>query len=468
RPQALAASAPAQVFPRGSVTAYSNWGVALAGQVVEDAAGIPFEDFLQTRILGPLGMADTTYSEGTARPGQPPLSRSYRVQGGVNHPAFRVDIGSFGPAGSMASTAADMGRFLRFLMGDGELDGVRLLQPETMARMRTRLFDDLAEASDMSHGFQARPLFGTMVYGHAGGLNEFVSNLAFVPEIGVGVFISQNGGAGASLPFLGPDLILAHLAAEAGLSHAPAQPVPDALARAAEAAGRYLANRRTFTGPMQALAQQMPVQALPDGAILAYSIRLGALVRYDPVAPDLWQEPHGERIMAIRDDAGQVVRLMDGMGVMTYERVRLANDPTLALAGFGLSALLALTMLVGLIWRHGLKGGNRAGTLAVGLGVVAAGAVWTLVLATGLAAMSAMQLGMEFMFDHPQPTVVAVLVLADVLAVLAALVLVSLVLVWRAPGWSLWRRLHHTGFALVLAATGALFLRWGLAFGGMG
>jgi CubicO group peptidase (beta-lactamase class C family) len=36
RPQALAESAPDQVLPRGEVTAYSNWGVALAGQVVED------------------------------------------------------------------------------------------------------------------------------------------------------------------------------------------------------------------------------------------------------------------------------------------------------------------------------------------------------------------------------------------------------------------------------------------------
>jgi len=468
RPQALAASAPAQVFPRGAVTAYSNWGVALAGQIVEDVAGIPYEVFLRTRILTPLGMANTTYSEATARPDQPPLSRSYRVQGGINHPAFRVDIGSFGPAGSFASTAADMGRFLRFLLGDGALDGARLLQPETMVRMRTRLFDDLSGGSDMAHGFQSRPLFGTVVYGHAGGLNEFLSNLVFIPELGAGVFISQNGGAGISLPFLGPDLILAHLAADAGLPASEPQSVPDAMARANEVAGRYLANRRAFTGPMQALAQQMPVQALPDGAILAYSIRLGALVRYDPVAPDIWQELHGERIVAIRDGSGRVVRLMDGMGVMTYERVRPENDPTLVLAGFGLSALLALTMLLGLIWRHGLKGGSRAGVLAAGLGVVAAVAVWALVIATGLAAMAAIQLGMEFMFDQPQPSMVAVLVLADVLAVLAALVLVSLILVWRAAGWSLWRRLHHTGFALALAATGALFLRWGLAFGGMG
>ena len=468
RPQALAASAPVQVFPRGAVTAYSNWGVALAGQIIEDASGIAYQQFVQTRIFDPLGMGATTYSEATALPDQPPLSRSYRVQGGFNHPAYRVDIGSFGPAGSFASTAADMAQFLRFLLGDGELEGVRLLQPEAVAQMRTRLFEDLSNASDMAHGFQARPLFGTTVYGHAGGLHEFISNLAFIPEIGAGVFISQNGGAGASLPFLGPDLILAHLATEAGLTDSAPQSVPDASARASEVAGRYIGNRRAFTGPMQALAPQMAVQALTDGAILAPSVRFGAMIRYDPIAPDLWQEPQGERIMAIRDASGQVVRLMDGMGVMTYERVRLATDPMLALAGLGLSAFLALSMLNGLIWRHGLKGGSRAGTLAAGLAIVAAILVWALVASVGVAVLAAMQLGTEFLFDQPQPSLMAVLVLADGLAVIAALVLLSLVLVWRAEGWSLWRSLHHSGFALILAATGALFLHWGLAFGGMG
>lgn len=467
RPQALAASAPAQVFPRGEVTAYSNWGVALAGQIVEYVSGIPYEVFLHARILDPLGMADTTYSEATARPDQPPLSRSYRVQGGINHAAFRVDVGSFGPAGSFASTAADMGRFLRFLLGDGALDGARLLAPETMAQMRTRLFDDLEGAPDMAHGFQARPLFGTMAYGHAGGLNEFLSNLVFIPELDAGLFISQNGGTGASLPFIVPDLILAHLAAEAGLSDAAPQPVPDAADRAAELAGRYLANRREFSGPLQAFAPQISVQAQPDGAIIVPSMRLGAMVRHDPIAPDLWQEPHGERIMAIRDDTGRVVRLMDSSGSMTYERMRLANDPMLALAGFGLSALLALTTLLGLIWRRGLKGGSRIGRLVAGLGVIAASVVWLLVIATGIAVASAMQLGMEYLIDHPQPTLVAVLVLADVLAVLA-LILLALLVVWRGPGWSMGRRLHHLGFVLTLAVTAALFRHWGLAFGGFG
>lgn len=59
-----------------------------------------------------------------------------------------------------------------------------------------------------------------------------------------------------------------------------------------------------------------------------------------------------------------------------------------------------------------------------------------------------------------------VLILAGGVAIMAAAGLLSLVLVWRAPGWRLWRQLHQTAFALSLVAFGGLLLRWGLAFGG--
>lgn len=468
RPQALAASAPAQVFPRGAVTSYSNWGVALAGQIVEDVAGMPYEDFLQTRILDPLGMAATTYSEATRRPDQPPLARSYRVQGGVNHPAFRIDIGSFGPAGSIATTAADMAPFLRFLLGDGALDGERLLAPETMVEMRKRLFDDRPEAADMAHGFQSRRLFGTTALGHGGGLNEFLSNLVFIPEIGAGVFVSQNGGTGASLPFLAPDMILAHLAAQAGRAAPDPAPVPDARARAAEAAGRYLNNRRAFSGPAQILGALGPftVTARPDGALLAPAPLLQAMVRYEPVAPDIWENALGDRLMLIRDADGAVVRLADGTGAHSYERVRGLDDPVWLGAGFGLAALLSLTTLMGLLWRRGLRGGTRAGSVAAGVAVAGAAAFWAMVGASVAAALAAAQLGAEFLFDQPQPTVTATLLLADLVAVLALVLALSLLVAWLAPGWSLGRRLHHSAFALALAGLAGLMFRWGLAFGG--
>ena len=468
RREALAASAPAQAMPRGAVTAYSNWGVALAGQIVEEVAGIPFETFLEERILAPLGMHHTTWSEPAARPDQPPLSRSYRVQGGLARPAFRIDLGSFGPAGTAASTAADMARFLRFLMGDGALDGIRLLAPGTMARMRTRLCDDTPGAAGMAHGLQARPMFGAQVYGHAGGLNEFLSNLVFLPEIGAGVFVSQNGGAGASLPFVGADLILARLAAEAGLQAPPPAEVPDAAARAAEAAGRYIPNRRAFTGPGQILGalETFSVTALPDGALLVPTPILRRMLRHEPVAPDVWQAANGDRVAVVRDERGRVVRLVDSSGAFTHERVRLATDPALPAAALGLAAVLSLTTLLGLIWRRGLAAGGRAGTAAALTGLAGAGAVWGLIAAGVAAGASAAALGMEFLLDRPQPTLVALSALGNAVVVLAALAVLSLALIWRAPGWSRWRRLHHAALALALPALAAALIHWGLALAG--
>lgn len=468
RPQALNESAPDQVMPRGKITAYSNWGVALAGQVVEDIAGIRYEDFVQQRILDPLGMGDTTYSEASLRDDQPPLARSYRMQGGVAHPAFRLDIGSFGPAGSYASTATDMGRFLRFLIGDGGLEGERLLAPQTMAQMRTRLFDDRPESADMAHGFQSRPMFGTMAYGHAGGLNEFLSNLVFIPELQAGVFVSQNGGAGASLPFVLPDLILARLAADAGLKPPAPQPVADAAARAQAAAGRYMPNRRAFSGPTQLLGalEMISITALEDGAILAPQPILRTRQRYLPVAPDIWQDARGERIMLIRDDAGQPARLADGSGASTHERVTPATDPGLLAAAMGGGALFSLTTLLGLLWRRGLRGGSLRGLIAATVGLAGAVSVWAM-LGAGLAmAMAAANLGSEFMLDQPQPTMEAFVALTHAVVTLAVLVLLSAGLAWRAPGWGLLRRLHYTVFALALAGLALMLVNWGLAFAG--
>jgi CubicO group peptidase (beta-lactamase class C family) len=468
RAEALARAAPDQVFPRGAVTSYSNWGAALAGHVVEETSGQAWEDFVQSRILDPLGMDDTTTAERLRRDGQPPLSRSYRVQGGRPIPAYRIDIGAFGPAGGMASTAADMTRFLRFLVGDGALDGMRLLQPDTMERMRSRLFDDRPLAADMAHGFQARPMFGTVVLGHGGGLNEFLSTLVFIPEIDAGVFLAQNGGRGAHLPLLVPTAMLGALAAEAGLAAPALPPVPDAAARAEEAAGRYLTNRRPFSGPGQILAALAPmtVSALPDGAILVPTPLSPGPVRHDPVAPDIWQDAQGARIALERDADGRVLRLADGSGTQTHERLRGLADPIWLWLSFAVAALLSITTLLGLLWRRGLAGGSGLGTVAATGALAGAASVLALAAAFVAAAQAAARLGSEYMFDQPQPTLTAVLAVSDAVAVAAGLGLVALALAWRAPGWRLWRRVHQSVFAVALAVFAGFLLRWGLAFGG--
>jgi hypothetical protein len=429
---------------------------------------MPWEDVVETRILAPLGMEDTTTHETRRGDDQPALSASYRVQGGIAHPAFRIDIGAFTPAGGIASTAADMGRFLRFLMSDGAVGDTRLLRPETMAAMRTRLFDDRPDAADMAHGFQSRPFFGTTLYGHGGGLNEFLSNLVFVPEVNAGVFISQNGGAGVSLPLLVPDLILSELAREAGLApQAPTAP-PDAAERAAEVAGLYLTNRRPFAGRAKVFGALGPLLVTPldDGALILPTNTGPVPSRFEPIGPDLWQNEYGARVAFLRDAEGRVIRMADGTGAQTWDRVKGLANPVWLAVTFGLATLFSLTTVGGLVWHHGLEGGSRRGAVAAGMAAVSALGVVVFLAVCMAAALAAMRLGSEFLFDQPQPTLSAVFFTADAMVVLAALMTASVALVLSAPGWGLFRKLHHGVFAASLLAFGGMLLHWGLAFGG--
>jgi hypothetical protein len=299
-------------------------------------------------------------------------------------------------------------------------------------------------------------------------VNEFLSNLVVIPDIGAGVFISQNGGTGADLPLMVPTEILGAMAARAGLEAPEPDPVPDAAARAAEVAGRYLTNRRTFSGPGQFLAALSPmtVTALPDGTLLIPTPLSQGPVRHEPVVPDIWQDARGARMAFLRDETGRIVRLADGTGAQTHERLHGLADPIWLWLALGLAALLSVSSLIGFTWRHGLRGGTRLGTLAAAVPLAGALSVIALIGAGVAAALAAARLGAEYLFDQPQPTLEVFLVTGDVVAVVAILAALALVPVWRVAGWSLWRRIHDTLFALSLAALAAFLLRWGLAFGG--
>jgi CubicO group peptidase (beta-lactamase class C family) len=110
------------------------------GRVVEVASGRPFDAFLADEILEPLGMTDTAFSVGDAdldrlaalytRSPAGSLKR-YDVMGAAaTKPPTYLSGG-----GGLVSTAADYHRFTQMLARGGELDGVRLLSPRTVAYM---------------------------------------------------------------------------------------------------------------------------------------------------------------------------------------------------------------------------------------------------------------------------------------------------------------------------------------------
>jgi methyl acetate hydrolase len=112
----------------------------VVGRLVEKTSGQKLEDYFRQHIFVPLGMNDTSYNV--------PQAKAERLVAGQQRDGDRMD----GPivkqseqpgltvaqpvgGGGLASTASDYGRFVRMLLNRGELDGTRVLKPETVVLM---------------------------------------------------------------------------------------------------------------------------------------------------------------------------------------------------------------------------------------------------------------------------------------------------------------------------------------------
>ena len=120
-----------------------TYGVStdILGYLVEVVSGMPFEEFLQTRLFGPLGMVDTAFSVPLEKVNRfAALYRPNKENGleRVENAPLANDEISFFPSGGggLVSTAADYMRFCQMLLNGGALGGVRILGKKTVELMR--------------------------------------------------------------------------------------------------------------------------------------------------------------------------------------------------------------------------------------------------------------------------------------------------------------------------------------------
>jgi len=460
--EALAASRPAQLFPRGDRRAYSNWATTLAAKVVEDVTGRAYADLLQNQILMPLGMTRTTFREAEAGETAPPLAVNYRVDSGAPAPSGRVDIGAFAPAGAMASTGIDMAQWMLLHLNEGALGETRLMSETTYARMRTRAINPNPAAPDLAHGFIDRTHKGVAIYGHNGALNDFFSSMELAPEHEIGVFLSQNSAVTPSAITHIPSLLIERLAATGYVRpDAPA----DAAARAQEAAGRYLSNRRPFNG-MEAFVGLADVRTVTaEGAAVIVS-GASAAAKFEAIGPDLYENRLGARILFLRDENGEVARVVSPGGASTLERVSGLTDPLTALAAFAAAIAFSATTWLGL-WRRLNRSHDVTviGRLISALDLTVATG-WFAVAGLAAAVLSSTAGGgmMEVFTDYPPPLSGALLLAGSLTAAGGGLAVLLTAPAFAASGWSIWRKLHHLLFAAAAAFGGFQLWSWGLAF----
>jgi CubicO group peptidase (beta-lactamase class C family) len=139
----------------GEIWEYSL-GYDVLGRVIEVVSGQTFEQFLQNRLFAPLHMVDSGFSVPADK-----LDRLVVVPGAQPKPLSDGDVGKpqtfFSGGGGMVSTVPDFLRFCQMLLNGGELDGVRILKPETVRLMMTNSMPpDIHFA-----GHEAGPAYGT-------------------------------------------------------------------------------------------------------------------------------------------------------------------------------------------------------------------------------------------------------------------------------------------------------------------
>lgn len=122
------------------------------GFIVGRIAGTGFREFLLERIFAPLGMADTDfYVPPEKRERAAVVYRQDQTTGALEPVAFRstgAPPAFCGGGGGVISTADDYLKFARMLLNRGEVDGVRLLQPETVDLMRANRLSDAQRQID--------------------------------------------------------------------------------------------------------------------------------------------------------------------------------------------------------------------------------------------------------------------------------------------------------------------------------
>jgi CubicO group peptidase (beta-lactamase class C family) len=167
---------------------YSNFGYAVLGTAIQRMAGKPYRDLLRERIIGPLAMTSTGFSELCTHP---ELARSYAMKDDGLTPNMDPlwDFGAQAGASELISTVEDMARFAQAHLGDGPEDVVSPAASDLLFEPYFPMGDTSAICLGWHYGWSD----GLPRWTHSGSVNDYQSLLALRPDVGIGVVLAING-----------------------------------------------------------------------------------------------------------------------------------------------------------------------------------------------------------------------------------------------------------------------------------
>jgi CubicO group peptidase (beta-lactamase class C family) len=174
----------------GEKSQYSNVGVALAAYLAEAKAKTSFETLCQKGIFGPLDMQGSSFRLKGMNQTKIAVPYGFKKKTGTFKPLGHHGYLDF-PSGTLRVTAPHLARFLLSFIGDGQLDGVRVLKAETIREMRKVPFPKADSKQGLVWYFDK--LGGVRTIGHDGGDPGVSTVMQYRPKDGVGYLILMNG-----------------------------------------------------------------------------------------------------------------------------------------------------------------------------------------------------------------------------------------------------------------------------------
>jgi CubicO group peptidase (beta-lactamase class C family) len=344
-------STPARLFAPGTTPAYSNYATALAGYIVARTSGMSFDDYLDKFVFAPLEMTSSSMRQ--------PLPEALLARMSLGYPRASEDAKPYelitpAPAGSLASSGADMAHFMIAHLQNGRYGDNRILREETARLMHDSALTIFPRVNRMLLGFYESNYNGHRVISHGGDTQWFHSDLSLFIDDGVGLYISTNapGKEGASSKVRGA--LFEEFADRYFPADVPAGEVDEKTAaeHAALIAGTYSISRRMETNFFSLLGfiGQYRVTVNEDGTITSplWPDAAGNLFKWREVEPFVWRAVGGKELLSARVEDGRVTGFTFEplSAILIFEPTPAYKSPAwlMPLVGAGLMALVLTTL----------------------------------------------------------------------------------------------------------------------------
>jgi CubicO group peptidase (beta-lactamase class C family) len=344
---ALAEQPALLVRKPGELVSYSNYGAALAGYLVERSSGMSWEQYVEQRILRPLGVAGLTVRQPVPDDLGADLATGYQWRDGRLSPQGFEYI-PLAPSGGASASAEAMASYMNCLLNYTQGPTERLLPEWAGHEIFEPHYRGAPRLGAWLHGFYELRPAGPRVYGHDGATRWFHALMALLPESRTGIFIAVNTDAGAAVPKRVYKAFLDRYYPRA-MASVPAQ-WNGAGKRARAVEGWYLSTRLPRRSPARILALGACFHVRRDGAsgVVASGPGLPDPLHYVELEPWVYRDPYGEDLLVFRlgKDGQPDVAFVSTDPAAAYGRTAAWINPWLQ---FGIAGYGVVTILIALV-----------------------------------------------------------------------------------------------------------------------